>query len=391
MHKPGGYCTKIEHRKNDAAITARKYQPMKQHTAFFRSILDSVPDYQPGKPPATVPGLQPYKLSSNEHFLEPIPAVQESLAKPVSPALYPDAAADALVQELVNYLQVPNDHIAIGAGGSELLTAIAQVTLEAGTEVVYPWPSFEMYPQISALNAADQKPIGLTADSRHDLPAIIEAITPRTRLVLLCSPNNPTGPSLLVTEFEEFMAQVPSEVLVVLDEAYWEFNTAPDAVDGLTALKNHENLVLVRTFSKAHGLAGLRVGYTVAQPEVTAAIGKAIIPFGVTQASQDAAVASLHHVDDVMERARAIATARDNFAHALRTQGWDVPEAQANFVWLALQDLSTVFEDACVEQSLAVRNLTDGVRISIGPAEAMDRMLKVTQQFRERHFPSNRF
>src|SRR5699024_5528494 len=148
--------------------------------------------------------------------------------------------------------------------------------------------SFEMYPQISALNAADQKPIGLTADSRHDLPAIIEAITPRTRLVLLCSPNNPTGPSLLVTEFEEFMAQVPSEVLVVFDEAYWEFNTALDAGDGLNDLTIHVNLVLVRTLSKDHELAGLRVGYTVAQPEEIAAIGKAINPFGVTQASQDA-------------------------------------------------------------------------------------------------------
>src|SRR5699024_72235 len=205
---------------------------------------------------------------------------------------------------------------------------------------------------------------GLTADSRNDLHAIIEAITPRTRLVRPSSPNNPTGPSLGDTEFEQFMDQVPSVVLVVLADASWERNTSADQLGGLMALKNHENLVLVRTFSKAHGLAGLRVGYTVAQPEVTAAIGKAIIPFGVTQASQDAAVASLHHVDDVMERARAIATARDNFAHALRTQGWDVPEAQANFVWLALQDLSTVFEDACVEQSLAVRNLTDGVRIS---------------------------
>src|SRR5699024_9648213 len=155
-------------------------------------------------------------------FLEPIPAVQESLAKPVSPALYPDAAADALVQELVNYLQVPNDHIAIGAGGSELLTAIAQVTLESGTVVVYPWARFEMRPQIRALHEADHKPFALTPHSRHDLHAIIEAITPRTRLVLLCSPNNPTGPSLLVTEFEESMPQGPSQVLVVLDEASWE-------------------------------------------------------------------------------------------------------------------------------------------------------------------------
>lgn len=363
---------------------------MKQHTAaaFFRAILDSVPNYQPGKPPAEVPGLHPYKLSSNEHFLDPILAVQQSLAQPVNPALYPDASAGALTQELANYLQVPAHHIAIGAGGSELLTALAQVTLEAGTEIVYPWPSFEMYPQVSALNAAAQRPIDLTADFRHDLPAMAQAITPATRLVLLCSPNNPTGPGLRTEEFEAFMAHVPSDVLVVLDEAYWEFDTAADTVDGLAALNTYENLVLVRTFSKAHGLAGLRVGYAVAQARVIAALRKAIIPFGVTQYSQHAAIASLRHVDQVMERARSIATARDTFATALRDQGWTVPDSQANFVWLPLQELSTAFEEACVAESLAVRNLGSGVRISIGPPESMDRMLNVTDAFRKHHYPT---
>lgn len=363
---------------------------MKQHTAatFFRAILDSVPNYQPGKPPAEVPGLHPYKLSSNEHFLDPIPAVQQALAQPVNPALYPDASAGALTEELANYLQVPAHHIAIGAGGSELLTALAQITLEAGTEIVYPWPSFEMYPQVSALNAATQKPISLTTDFRHDLPAMAQAITPDTRLVLLCSPNNPTGPSLSTAAFEAFMAQVPSDVLVVLDEAYGEFDTASDTVDGLTALNTYENLVLVRTFSKAHGLAGLRIGYAVAQPSVIAALRKAIIPFGVTQLSQHAAIASLHHVDHVIERAQSIATARDDFAAALRNQGWTVPDSQANFVWLPLEELSTAFEEACVAESLAVRNLDSGVRISIGPPAAMDRILNVTNAFRKRHYPT---
>lgn len=363
---------------------------MTQHstTSLFRSALDSVPPYMPGKPPAQVPGLQPYKLSSNEHFLEPLPEVLEAIADPIHPAGYPDAAAGALTTELSNYLQVTGDHIAIGAGGSEILTALAHITLEAGTEVVYPWPSFELYPQASAINAADQKAIGLTEDFRHDLPAMAEAITQRTRLVMLCSPNNPTGPSISTDEFKAFMAQVPSDVLVALDEAYWEFNTDPDAVDGMAMLKDYDNLVLVRTFSKAHALAGFRIGYAVAQPQVISALRKAIIPFGVTQPSQRAALASLREVNQVMERAHSIAAARDEFADALRAQGWYVPEAQANFVWLPLGELSTAFEEACVAQSLAVRNLTDGVRMSIGPPEAMERALQVTAEFRQRHFPT---
>ena len=365
--------------------------PMKPHLdeSFFRAVVASVPDYQPGKRPAEVPGLQPFKLSSNEHYLPPLPAVTEAMAQPANPADYPDAAATALIAALSEYLQVPTEHLIIGTGASEILTALAHVTLQEGTEVVYPWPSFEMYPQATALNAAVQKAIGLTANFRHDLPAMADAITERTRLVLLCSPNNPTGPTISKQEFNAFMAKVPTGVLVALDEAYWEFVTDPTAVNGLEATHTYDNLVLIRTFSKAHGLAGLRVGYAVGQPLVIAALRKALVPFGVTQLSQNAALASLAHIDQVLERAQPIAAARDEFAAALRAQGWDVPNAQANFVWLPLQELSAAFEDACVAQALGVRNLDDGVRISIGPPEAMRRVLEVAGEFRRRHYPTN--
>jgi len=351
--------------------------------SFFRPALASVPQYKPGKQPAAVPGLHPYKLSSNEHYLPPLPSVMEALAQPIVPASYPDPAASELIAELSNYVNMPVDHICVGAGASELLTALSHVTLEAGSEVVYPWPSFELYPQAAALNDAVQQPVGLTDTFEHDLPAMAQAITEQTRLVLLCSPNNPTGPSISKTAFEAFMAQVPSNVLVVLDEAYWEFSTEPNAVDGLDTLKAYENLVLVRTFSKAHGLAGMRIGYAVAHPSIIAAIRKALIPFGVTSLSQQAAIASLKDVDQVMVRAKSIAAARDEFIAGLREQGWWVPDSQANFVWLPLGERSTAFENACVAESLATRNLTTGVRISIGPMEAMERMLQVTAAFRE--------
>lgn len=350
-------------------------------SSLIRPALASVPDYQPGEPPAHVDGVSPYKLSSNEHFVEPLPEVMEALAQPVNPASYPDHAATELVAELSTYLQLPTDHIIVGAGGSEILTALAHITLEAGAEVVYPWPSFEMYPQISGLNGATIRHIALTEDFRHDLPAMADAVTSRTRLILLCSPNNPTGPVISTEDFNAFMARIPADVLVVLDEAYWEFVSDQTAVDGLTALQAHNNLVLVRTFSKAHGLAGYRIGYAVARPTVIDALRKAIVPFGVTQPSQNAALASLRHVDQVMQRAHSIAKAREELVTALRAQGWNVPDTQANFVWLPTQEASTAFEKACVARSLAVRNLTQGVRVSIGPAEAMERLLEVTGSF----------
>lgn len=351
---------------------------------FFRDAVATVPAYRPGKQPAQVPGLTPYKLSSNEHYLPPLDPVLEAIAAPINPASYPDPAANALKLELSKYLQVPVEQIGLGVGASEILTALAHITLETDSEVIYPWPSFELYPQTTALNAAVQKPIGLTPEFKHDLQAMADAISERTRLVLLCSPNNPTGPAISAEEFTDFMARVPSNVLVALDEAYWEFVTDPSAGDGLDMVQEYPNLVLIRTFSKAHGLAGLRIGYAVAQPAIIAALRKAKVPFGITQPSQNAAIASLRYVDDVMERARTIAAARDEFTNELRAQGWDVPDAQANFVWLPLRELSTAFEEACVAQSLAVRNLGEGVRISIGPVEAMQRVLEVAADFRQR-------
>ena len=353
----------------------------------FRSALASVPTYKAGKQPAATSGLTPYKLSSNEHYLPPLPGILETLAEPINPANYPDPSATALISALSDYLQVPNDHITVGAGGSEMLTAISHVTLEAGTEVVYPSPSFELYAQAAALNGATQKPVKLTDEFKHDLPAMADAITDRTRLVLLCSPNNPTGPTISKTEFDEFMAKVPSAVLVVLDEAYREFITERAAVNGLSALNDYDNLVLVRTLSKAHGLAGLRIGYAVAQPHIIRQLRKAGIPFSVTAPSQKAAIASLERIAEVLQRAQTVAEVRDQFVTDLRGQGWNVPDAQANFVWLPLGDLSTAFEDACVAQSLAVRNLNDGVRISIGEPEAMERVLQVAAEFRRQHYP----
>lgn len=179
----------------------------------FRSALATVPTYKAGKQPAAVSGLTPYKLSSNEHYLQPLPGVMEAIAEPNTPAAYPDPAASALTTALAEYLRVPTDHIAVGAGGSEIITALSHITLEPEAEVVYPSPSFELYSQAAALNGANRTPVGLTGELKHDLKTMAEAITEHTRLVALCSPNNPTGPTISKDEFETFMAEVPSGVL----------------------------------------------------------------------------------------------------------------------------------------------------------------------------------
>lgn len=361
--------------------------PTTSSTPRLRAALETFPPYIPGKPPREVAGLQPFKLSSNENFLPPLPEVLDAMAAHAKdPAHYPDDAASALREGLADRLGVGLNELIVTTGASELLVALTQITSDANTSAIYPWPSFEMYPQTTGLAGATRIEVPLTADGRHDLEAMAEAITENTGLIILCSPNNPTGPVLRDAEVRTFLDHVPDHVLVALDEAYWEFATVPDRARGLDLVRDFPNLVLLRTFSKAHGLAGLRVGYAVAHPPVINGLLKAVIPFGVTDLSQAAALESLRHWDAVLDRASRIAASRDAFAQALRDQGWSVPEAQANFVWLPLGEKSAAFEEACVEQSVAVRNLGDGVRISIGEDEALARVLDIAARFRAEHF-----
>ncbi|SMX91978.1 MULTISPECIES: histidinol-phosphate transaminase [unclassified Brevibacterium] len=356
-------------------------------TPRLRASLETFPPYVPGKAPKRIDGLVPFKLSSNENYLQPLPAVTDAMVTHAqNPALYPDDGALRLRTELADRLGVSIDELVVTTGASELLVALTQITSDSTTEAIYPWPSFEMYPQTTGLAGSKRIEVPVRTDGRHDLDAMAAAITDRTSLIILCSPNNPTGPALRDDEVRQFLTQVPEHVLVALDEAYWEFATAEGVVNGVDLVADFPNVVLVRTFSKAHALAGLRVGYGLAHKAVIQGLLKAVIPFGVTDMSQAAALESLRHSDEVDVRAKEIAAVRDDFAHALREQGWDVPEAQGNFVWLPLGPLSSTFEDACVEQAVAVRNLGDGVRISIGEREGLDRVLAVASAFYAEHF-----
>jgi histidinol-phosphate aminotransferase len=248
-----------------------------------------------------------------------------------------------------------------------------------GDEIVYAWRSFEAYPNLVTVTGAARIEVPLTADGRHDLDAMAAAVTDRTRAVIVCSPNNPTGPVVTQAEFDAFLDAVPGDVLVMLDEAYAEFVTAPDAVDGLRDLGVvRPNVVALRTFSKAYGLAGLRIGYAIGHRRVLDAARATAIPLSVTAQAETAALASLDAEDDLQDRVRQIAHRRDRIAAGLRDAGWQVPDAQGNFVWLATGGDTAEAAETFEAAGLIVRAFPgDGLRISIGEEESVETVLRI--------------
>jgi histidinol-phosphate aminotransferase len=254
-----------------------------------------------------------------------------------------------------------------------LLTAFC----EAGDEIVYAWRSFEAYPIGADLTGATTIRVPLRPDATHDLDAMAAAVTDRTKVVIVCTPNNPTGPVATQAELERLVSTVPDDVVIVVDEAYVEFVRQEDAASGL-ALSAHENVVVLRTFSKAYGLAGLRVGYAIGAPAIIGSVRKAIAPFSVTDVAQVAAIASLDAAEALAERVDAIVAERRRVLTALRDQGWDVPDSQANFVWLPLGDDSVDFAASC--DPVSVRPFAgDGVRVTIGRPDVNDRFLETAE------------
>lgn len=287
-------------------------------------------------------------------------------------------AVTALTERLAAHLDVPADHLATGPGSVGVLGQIIQATCEAGDEVVFAWRSFEAYPILVQLSGATAVQVPLTVDGRHDLPAMAAALTERTKLVLVCTPNNPTGPTVRADELEAFLDAVPTDVTVVLDEAYLEFVTADDAPDCLAIHRARPNVVVLRTFSKAFGLAGLRIGYAVAHPPMAAALRKTAIPFGVNSLAQVAAIASLEAADELDVRVKEIVAERERVVAALREQGWDLPDTQANFVYFPLAERTAEFAATCQDAGLTVRPYgDDGARATIGETEANDRLIEV--------------
>lgn len=296
---------------------------------------------------------------------------------------YPDMAVSELSQAIADHLDVPLECIATGTGSVGVLGQVIQACCDAGDEVIFAWRSFEAYPIVTTIAGAVPVQVPLDDRHRHRLDAMAEAITERTRVILVCTPNNPTGTVVHDDELRAFLAMVPSDVLVVLDEAYLEFVRDTEAPDGLTIWREHPNVLLLRTFSKAYGLAGLRVGYAVAHPLMAAALRKTAVPFGVNSLAQVAAVASLGAEDELQERVEHLVKERGRVADGLRDQGWELSQSEANFVWFDLGDRSGDFAVTCEETGLMVRQYgSDGVRVTIAEPEANDRLLEVCATWR---------
>jgi histidinol-phosphate aminotransferase len=354
-------------------------------TPKLRAELDGIPTYKPGRPPARDEGRPAFKLSSNENPYPPLPGVLEAAAAAAASFnRYPDLACSALTAELAERFGVPAAHVATGTGSVGVAQQLVQATAGAGDEVVYAWRSFEAYPIITQISGARAVQVPLDAGEVHDLDAMAAAITDRTRLVFVCNPNNPTGTAVRRAELERFLDRVPADVLVVLDEAYREFITDPEVPDGVDLYRDRPNVAVLRTFSKAYGLAGLRVGFAVAHEPVADALRKTAVPFGVSQLAQDAAVASLRAEPALLERVRALVAERSRVVEALSGQGWTVPETHANFVWLRLGERTADFAAACERAGATVRPFPgEGVRITIGETEANDLLLRAAEEFRK--------
>ena len=268
-----------------------------------------------------------------------------------------------------------------------LISHLVGTVCDEGDDVVMPWRSFEAYP--ICVTAAGARPlcVPLTVDGRHDVPALLEAVTPRTRLLMACTPNNPTGAALSAVELQALLDGVPEDVAVLVDEAYLDFVTDPDVGDALELIDEYPNLVVSRTFSKAHALAGLRVGYLVGEAVLMDAVRRVATPFGVSLPAQAAALASLeaHVLEETASRAAQVASERDRVVAVLREQGWTVPDTQGNFYWLGVGGQAVALADHMEQAGVLVRPfIEEGVRVSVGLPEDNDRALAALAAFPDR-------
>ena len=359
-----------------------------------RPVFDTLPSYAAGKPPAPVEGLTRYKLSSNENPLGPVPEVARVLAEFDAVHRYPDPLSTALRTALAGQLGVDAEDIVTGAGSlgalNQIIKTFAGVNADGvQDEVIYAWRSFEAYPILVGIMGARSVQVPNLPNGAHDLDAMATAVTDRTRLILVCTPNNPTGPAVTESQIRSFLAKVPATVPVVIDEAYFEFCAAssiPEGeeppLNGLDIYRDYPNVIILRTFSKAQGLAGLRVGYSISHPQITRHLRVAATPFGVSALAERAAVASIEHQEAVMERVSHIVAERERVTARLRELGYEFPGTYANFVWLPLGERTGDFVDLMNRNALSVRAFgSEGVRVSIGEIEANDRFLSLCELF----------
>jgi histidinol-phosphate aminotransferase len=317
--------------------------------------------------------VPPVRLASNESPYPPLPAVREAIEHALASLnRYPDPSNSLLRKRLSDRYGIPAARIAIGNGSCDILLAAGEALLEPGAELVYAWPSFSVYPHLSAASGARAVTVPLDGSERHDLPAMLREITVATRLAIVCNPNNPTSTALPLSDIAAFLAEVPPHVCVIVDEAYCEFNLLEDPDSSIELLDSHPSLVLLRTFSKAYGLCGLRVGFALCGSEaLPRALDQVRQPFFCNALAQAAAIEALAHQDAVVERVTRTVAERVSVEERLRALELVPADSQANFCWFHLGER----DEAEVMRGLAER----GVLVRGGGALGSDRpALRVT-------------
>jgi histidinol-phosphate aminotransferase len=335
----------------------------------------------------------PVRLASNESPYPPLPAVREAIGQALSTLnRYPDPSSSLLRRRLSERYGVPGTQIAIGNGSCDILLAAGEALLEPGAEVVHAWPSFSIYPHLSAASGARAVTVALDESERHDLEAMLAEITVATRLVVICNPNNPTSTAIPLSAIAAFLRQVPDHVCVIVDEAYCEFNLLEDPDASIDLLDSHPNLVLLRTFSKVHGLCGLRVGFALCgSPQLPRALDQVRQPFFCNALAQAAALEALAHQDAVIDRVARTVAERNAVGERLRELGIHVAESQANFCWLALGDdrdeeeimRGLLQRGVLVRGGHALGSQTPALRVTYGLPEENERFLQALAEVLE--------
>jgi histidinol-phosphate aminotransferase len=355
-------------------------------TITFAEKLARMPGYQAGVPtgqaPESIASGNIAQLASNESPTPPHPKVIETVASAVGTMnRYPDPDATLLRRRLAERYETEPARVAVGNGSCEILLAAADALCEPGAEIVYAWPAFSMYPYLPALTGAREVRVPLADGDVHDLDAMAAEVTAATQLLIVCNPNNPTGTHVPAAEVAAFCERIPPHVTVILDEAYIEFQTHDDPDATLDLLGDFPNLVVLRTFSKCYGLAGLRVGYAIGSPKFRAAVDAVRQPFSVNALAQAAGAEAILHQDDVRQRVEAAIAARLTVEEGLAALGLQTADTHANFSWIDLGDA----DEAAVIAGLAEREIAvrpgkalggpGHIRVSYGTAAENERFL----------------
>jgi len=347
----------------------------------IRPNVKQIPVYVPGK--RSDAGPLTYKLSSNELPFPPLPGVLAAVSDAAAEVnRYPNAFSTDLIRALADFHQVDSEQVVVGAGSLAVLGHMLAAVAGPGDQVLYPWRSFEAYPLLTAVAAATAVTVPLSPDGALDLDALARAITPATRVVMVCTPNNPTGPAVGRDQFEAFMDRVPGDVLVAVDNAYAEFVDDPAALDPFAVLPDHPNLLVFRTFSKAYGLAGLRVGYAVGRARLIGAMRATTPPFSVSAVAQLAGLVSLGLQDQMRQRVAETNEVRRQLRQGLLDQGWQVPDSQGNFVWIPAGTQAGPLADALAAAGLMARAFAnEGVRVTAAEPETVPHVLELTKSW----------